>query len=179
MATLSYAGIGARATPRSTCRDMTIMAEWLERKGWHLMTGGADGADTSFAHGACSQRTIFLPWRGYNNHDGGHCHILSSAALSASMEIAAPLHPDWNRCSPTVRKLHARNAAILLGPSLNRPVDAVVCWSPGGRITGGTGMALRIANAYRIPVFNLAVLSPRTVCERLAAIRLEARSPNS
>ena len=34
MATLRYAGIGARATPANVLRDMTVMAEWLARTGW-------------------------------------------------------------------------------------------------------------------------------------------------
>ena len=87
------------------------------------------------------------------------------------MKIAAPLHPAWNRCSPSVRKLHGRNAAILLGKTLDRPVDAVVCWSERGAVTGGTGMAIRIAQAHGIPVFNLGTIAQRAVCERLAAIR--------
>ena len=95
--------------------------------------------------------------------------------MKASMEIAAPLHPAWDRCSPAVRKLHARNAAVLLlGETLDRPVDAVVCWSEGGAVTGGTGMAIRIAEARGIPVLNLGSMSPRSACERLAAIRRAA-----
>ena len=97
--------------------------------------------------------------------------MLSAAALSACMEIAAPLHPAWERCSPAVRKLHARNAAVLLGETLDRPVDAVVAWSAGGRVEGGTGMTIRIAEARGIPVLNLGSMTPRAVCERLAAIR--------
>ena len=46
MATLIYAGIGARATPASVLADMTVMAGWLARTGWHLASGGADGADS-------------------------------------------------------------------------------------------------------------------------------------
>ena len=39
------------------------------RIGWHLATGGADGADTALTGGApAGQRTIWLPWRGYNGH---------------------------------------------------------------------------------------------------------------
>ena len=87
------------------------------------------------------------------------------------MAIAAPLHPAWNRCSPAVRKLHARNVAVLSGGNLDRPVDAVVCWSERGAVTGGTGMAIRIAEARGIPVQNLGSMAPRAVCERLAAIR--------
>ena len=171
MATLRYAGIGARATPADVLRDMTVMAGWLARTGWTLSSGGANGADTAFANGApAGQTTLWLPWRGYNGHRGPDCRVLSAAALEACMAIAAPLHPAWNRCSPAVRKLHARNAAVLLGEMLDRPVDAVVCWSAGGRAEGGTGMAIRIAEARGIPVFNLGSMSPRAVCERLAAI---------
>ena len=91
--------------------------------------------------------------------------------MSACMEIAAGLHPAWDRCSPAVRKLHARNAAVLLGEALDRPVDAVVAFTAEGRIEGGTGMAIRIAGARGIPVFNLGTMTPRAACERLAAIR--------
>ena len=174
MATLTYAGIGARATPASVLADMTVMSGWLARTGWHLSSGGADGADSAFAKGApAGQRTIWLPWRGYNGHQGPDCQVLSSAALSRCMEITAPLHPAWDRCSPAVRKLHARNAAVL-GMTLNRPVDAVIAWSAQGRVEGGTGMAIRIAEAHAIPVFNLGSMSPREACERLDAIHRAA-----
>ena len=171
MATLRYAGIGARATPAAVLADMGVLAEWLARTGWHLSSGGADGADSAFAAGApAGQRTVWLPWRGYNGHRSPDCRVLSAASLAACIEIAAPLHPAWERCSPAVRKLHARNAAVL-GLTLDRPVDAVVCWSERGAVTGGTGMAIRIAEASGIPVLNLGSMAPRAVCERLAAIR--------
>ena len=35
MATLVYAGIGARATPAAVLADMRVIAEWLARTGWH------------------------------------------------------------------------------------------------------------------------------------------------
>ena len=174
MATLVYAGIGARATPAGVLSDMAVIAGWLARTGWNLSTGGAEGADTAFAGGApAGQKTIWLPWRGYNGHRGTDCRVLSPAAVSACMEIAAPLHPAWNRCSPAVRKLHARNAAVL-GVTLDRPVDAVIAWSAEGRAEGGTGMAIRIAETHGIPVLNLGSMSPRAVCEGLAAIRRAA-----
>ncbi len=171
MATLRYAGIGARATPAAVLADMETIAAWLARTGWILSSGGADGADTAFAKGTSpEQRTIWLPWRGYNGLRGPDCRVLSPAVLEACIEIAAPLHPAWDRCSPAVRKLHARNAAVL-GLALDRAVDAVVAFTSEGRVEGGTGMAIRIAEASGIPVLNLGSMSPRAVCERLAAIR--------
>ena len=177
MAELVYAGIGARATPAGVLADMAVMAGWLARTGWNLSSGGADGADAAFAGGApAGQRTVWLPWWGYNGRRAPDCRVLSSAALSSCMAIAAPLHSAWDRCSPAVRKLHARNVAIL-GVTLDRPVDACVCWSERGEAVGGTGMAIRIAEANGIPVFNLGSMSPRTVCERLAEIRHAASAP--
>ena len=178
MTTLRYAGIGARATPAAVLADMMVIAGWLARTGWRLSSGGADGADTAFANGApAGQRTIWLPWRGYNGHRGPDCRVLSAAAMAACTEIAAPLHPAWERCSPAVRKLHARNVAILLGEGLDRTVDAVVAWSERGEAVGGTGMGIRIAEARGIPVLNLGSMTPRAVCERLDAIRRAVPSP--
>ena len=169
---LIYAGIGARATPRAVLDDMTTMADWLARTGWRLASGGADGADTAFAKGApIDRRTLFLPWRGYNGHRAADTRVLSRSVLPACMEIAARLHPAWSRCSDGARKLHARNVLVLLGPALDRPVDAVVAWTPDAAVTGGTGMALRIAAERGIPILNLAAMSPRSACERLLAIR--------
>ena len=80
--------------PAGVLADMTVMAGWLARTGWTLATGGADAADTEFAAGApAGQRTIWLPLRGYNGCRGPDCRVLSPEALSACVEIAAPLHP--------------------------------------------------------------------------------------
>ena len=116
MATLRYAGIGARATPAAVLADMD--RRW--RDGWPGPAGicraaGRTGRIPRSQPGApAGQRTVWLPWRGYNGYRGQDCRMLSAAELSACIEIAAPLHPAWNRCSPAVRKLHARNAAVLL-----------------------------------------------------------------
>ena len=175
-----YAGIGARATPPAVLERMTTMATWLARRGWYLRTGGARGADDAFTSGAPrTRRVIFLPWPRYNGWSGDECRIMSSDRLDALAPIAAALHPAWNRCSPAVRKLHARNAAILLGPDPGRPVPvrAAVCWTEGGRAQGGTGMAIRIAQTHGIPVLDMAVLHPRAVCERLEALRTDPAQP--
>ena len=177
MAKLTYAGIGARNTPPSILTAMTVMAGWLARQGWHLNSGGAAGADSAFAQGApAGQLTLYLPWPGYQGCTGPDCRVLSPSELEPYLAIAARLHPAWDRCSPAVRKLHARNAAIV-GVGLGRPVDAVVAWTPGGTITGGTGMAIRMAMEAGIPVLNLGAMTPRTVCEHLLAIRRSRPSP--
>ena len=161
----TYAGIGARSTPPKVLADMTRIAQWLHRTGWHLNSDGAHGADRAFADGATPDtRTLYLPWPGYNGYSGPDCHLLSPAERTACQGLAAEVHPAWSRCSRRVRALHARNAAIVLGPGLNRPVHGVICWTPRGETVGGTGIAMRMADHADVPVLNLAVYSPRDVC---------------
>ena len=170
---LIYAGIGARATPDPVLAHMTKIANSLAQTGWHLTSGGANGADTAFALGApAGRKTIYLPWPKYNGNVHSDCYTLSPQELSACIDIASRMHPAWDRCSQGVRKLHARNVAILLGPSLAKPVNALVCWTEAGEVIGGTGMALRIAAEYRIPVMNLATISPLEALTDLEAIGL-------
>ena len=161
----TYAGIGARTTPPEVLADMTRIARWLCRTGWHLNSGGADGADQAFADGATpGTRSLYLPWPGYNGHAGPDCRTLSPLERNSAQKLAARLHPAWERCSRGVRALHARNAAIVLGPGLYRPVHGVICFTSRGETIGGTGMAMRIAESAGVPVLNLAVDSPRDVC---------------
>ncbi len=175
MTQLVYAGIGSRATPPSVLEAMTTMAAWLARRGWHLHSGGAAGADSAFAAGVPAQRrTLFLPWPGYRGNAGPDCRTLSAERAARCLAIAAALHPAWHRCSPAARKLHARNAAILLGQDADTPVHAVVAFTPEGALTGGTGMGIRIAHDRGIPVLNLGAMHPRAACERLEEIRAAA-----
>ena len=176
----TYAGIGARKTPPGVLADMTRIAQWLCRTGWHLNSGGASGADRAFAEGASPQtRTLYLPWPGYNGHAGSDCRTLTPSEMESALTLAARVHPAWSKCSRGVRSLHARNAAIVLGSRLENPVGAVVAWSPSGGMVGGTGIALRMAGTAGIPVLNLALQSPREVCLALRELRHSAAAENA
>lgn len=147
----TYAGIGARSTPKDVLELMVEISSQLGELGWTLHSGGADGADSAFEHGA-KEKQIFLPWKGYNFNEVGV--VLDN--LKAWDEVSKHFHAAPEKCSIAVQRLHGRNAYILLGDSLDKPVDMVICWTPRGEITGGTGLALRIAKYCEIPVFNLA-----------------------
>ena len=178
MPQLTYAGIGSRETPPAVLNDMKTMAQWLARQGWHLHSGGADGADTAFAQGAgANRRDIFLPWSSYNQHQSDpRAQTLSPNRQQSALDMAAALHPAWRKCANTARQLHARNVAILLGPNLDTPVNAVICWTRGGELRGGTAMGIRIAHAHNIPVLNLATLSPREACQQLQQLKSQAQT---
>ena len=178
MAPLVYAGVGARRTPEPVLAVMRRMAWYLAEKGWHLNTGGADGADTAFVEGSPALCTVFLPWEGYNGWTGPECVTYTEASLDLFSSIAADHHPAWERCSSTVRKLHARNVAVVFGVRASgiTPSRAVVCWTEDGRVTGGTGLAIRLAESAGIPVFNLASVHPRDVCLAMNRIARAARA---
>ena len=83
--------------------------------------------------------------------------------ISETERIASEVHPAWDRCNEWARGMHSRNCHQILGYDLQSPVDAVICWTPDGRIQGGTATAIRIAMKYDIPVFNLGVSDKKSV----------------
>ncbi len=134
-----YAGIGSRETPSNILSKMHKYAIRLQNNGYTLRSGGASGADTAFEYNI-TNKEIFK---------ADDCTI-------QAMELASQYHPAWDRCNDYVRKLHGRNMMILLGADLQTPVNFVICWTPNGKITGGTGQAMRTAIHYKIRIFNLA-----------------------
>lgn len=147
-----YAGIGSRETPPHIQHVMKDIARILGNVKYILRSGAALGADAAFESGLepSHAREIYLPWGRYNDHPSKF-----RGPTPEALEMAASIHPAWNRCSEGARKLHARNCHIMLGRSLTDPVQFVVCWTPDGQASGGTGQVLRIAARYRIPVYNL------------------------
>lgn len=134
-----YAGIGSRETPPEVLGYMTALALWLGQIGYVLRSGGAQGADLAFEKGAAGKE-IF---KGFDSTEPAE-------------QIAARLHPAWFQVGNYARRLHGRNVNIILGHNLDRPVDFVVCWTPGAADVGGTRTGIVCARERSIPVFNLA-----------------------
>jgi len=158
----TYTGVGSRETPDPVAREMRQIAAALARAGWTLRSGGAPGADTFFEEGARSvpeaRMEIFLPWKGFNGNTSALFGVTPRA-----LEIASQIHPRWDYLSPAAMKLHGRNVYQVLGRTLDRPSQAVICWTKDGATnaaqtssaTGGTGTAIRLASRYGVSVFNL------------------------
>lgn len=157
---LRYAGIGSRETPLHVCKYIrTNLAPKLCKEGWKLLSGGAVGADQAFMENVPpDKREIYVTRR--------------LPGLVDPSIIYAPRLKNWDRALETVEKFHpnpyalkkrgareliARNSYQVLGSSLKDPVDMIVCWTLNGEIRGGTGQALRIAEHYKIPVYNLGL----------------------
>lgn len=139
-----YAGIGARVTPVEVQQEMCRISIALATLGHRLRSGGAQGADNACfigAHYVKGEFEIFTANKAENRPEWkAHASIF---------------HPAWDSLSPYAQLLQARNSPIILGADLGRPVNFVLCWTPRGKIVGGTGQALRIAKAYGVPVFNM------------------------
>jgi hypothetical protein len=131
---------------------MTQVASFLERQGYVLHSGGAEGADTAFEKGvSCpDMKKIFLPWKGFNGNPSP-LYFISKAAV----DLAEQHHAYWHAISPAAKKLMARNVHQVLGEDLDTPVDMVICYTPNGKAEGGTGLAMRIAQHRNIPIINL------------------------
>ena len=152
----SYAGIGSRATPPDILEAMSNLAGHLAGQPWILRSGAAHGADTAFEDG-CKEmngrREIYLPWPSYNGH---HSRFVPK---HQAYGIAQKYHPAWDKLTQGGQKLMARNVHIVLGVYLRDPVKFILCWTPDGKIKGGTGMALRMAEHMEIPIINLGSLT--------------------
>jgi hypothetical protein len=145
-----YTGVGSRRAPPSVEGRFKEIVLRLSELDYVARSGAADGPDT-WVERYAKESQIFLPWKGFSHHPSTLCE----PSLRA-YEIAALVHPAWERLSSPARALHARNAHQVLGLDLKTPSDFVVCWTPGAKIVGGTATAIRIAQRHGIPVFNLA-----------------------
>lgn len=153
-----YTGIGSRETPPHILEEMTLTAQWLERKFTNitLRSGGAGGADLAFEVGT-NNKEIYLPWYKFN----GNTSKLYTPSHEA-FELASKIHPTWNRLTQGAKKLHARNMHQVLGANLNTPSDFLLCYTKGGLGSGGTGQAIRLARVSNIPVFDFGRYKERT-----------------
>jgi hypothetical protein len=156
-----YAGIGSRETPADVLFRMKVYARQLEAFGFILRSGGADGADSAFADAVSPEhQDIYLPWAGFNHKTGivaGYDAHLAQIAERYYPVTTDLRRPTWRDLRQSVKKLHTRNVAQILGHA-SPPVLSlfVLCWTPEAHGGGGTGQAIRVARGYGVPVYDLA-----------------------
>lgn len=152
---MKYAGVGSRETPPHYLKLIREIARRLALNGWILRSGGAVGADTAFEEG-CDQgrgeKEIYLPWR-----VKGRSGIVLNHPKA--LELMVRHHHDPKTLTHSGVKLMKRNGYQVLGPNFDDPVDMVVCYTHAGSGAGGTGQAIRIANAHSITVYDLGARS--------------------
>lgn len=157
-----YVGIGSRETPAHICQLMKRLAARLEKEGWILRSGGANGADSAFERGVfkSQNKEIYLPGPTFNGRSAKNPGYIDATKLESfpkALKTVKLFHPAPGKLSKNGRLLMARNAMQVLGADLNDPSDIVIAWTPEGKLKGGTSQALRIADFHNIPIFNLGL----------------------
>jgi hypothetical protein len=147
-----YTGVGSRTCPQDVCEAMTKIAAILEEREYILRSGAADGADTAFELGVKSHlnKEIYLPWQGFNGHESFLFETRDEA-----FKIVRDIVDHYGSINRASQKLHARNAHQVLGGDLKSPSDFIICWTPQGKLVGGTATAITLARNNSIPIYNL------------------------
>ena len=164
MSAIYYAGIGSRKTPLHILERFKEIGTLLAKEGCILRSGRAVGADSYFERGCRSVMgdcEIYVPWVGFPR-DGelSEYPAISFYELSDIMQERArasvnTYHPAPYRLSAGARLLMARNYFQIYGDSTTaQKTDFIVCYTPDGKASGGTGQALRMAEHENIPIFN-------------------------
>lgn len=165
--TLIVTGIGSRDIDQGASEFLVRLGAKLAGKGCFLRSGGAEGADISFELGWTmagkeDQMEIYLPWKGFGKAKDDASHPVPERdykdVYDEAWEIAEMIHPAWERMNIWGQKLHARNVFQVLGPTLDKRSDVLICIAkPDGRggVTGGTATAWKLAKDSHVPCFNL------------------------
>ena len=159
-----FTGIGSRSTPEALLRFAETLSERLCRLGWGLRSGKAEGADSAFQRGLerCPEEDrrgeIFLPWAGFGKTSGLASTWDRLGARPEAEWLARRLHPAWEQCKESVRKLHTRNVYQVLGEDLGTPSKFVLYCAEEryGVVSGGTATAVNLARALGIPAINIS-----------------------
>lgn len=173
-----YAGVGSRKAPDPVLKVMRDIGSVLSSSGYLLRSGGAVGSDTAFEDGARSSggaTEIFLAGSRMDRQMGQRSPGQSDIHEISPMfdRVTRHLHPAPNALTSYGRRLMNRNGGQVFGRMFDVPADVLVCWTPDGSGSGGTGQAIRIAKTVGIPVVDLGApeFSAMSVDRLLMAIQ--------
>lgn len=170
MSTNKYiTAIGSRKTPEPILDQMENLGAALAALGFIGRSGHADGADYAFEKGFDSNIDIYLPWPSFNRDMAIYGNPKCISMSSKTDELLKIACPHFANLKIGPKKLHARNLHQVLGDDLANPIPsiAVVAWTEGGELVGGTATAIRLANHFNIPVFNFATTDYDTILSEI------------
>ena len=154
----SYAGIGDSKTPDHVQSEMRDIAIELNKKNYILRTSGVSIPDSCFEEHS-DDTEIYLPWKDFNNSTSKIYKYPKECRTIAAIFN----NRHWENLSFSVQAMLVRNVCIILGQDLKSPIHFLICWTPDGienisektSRTGFISHPISIANAAKIPVFNL------------------------
>ncbi|EPX83973.1 hypothetical protein Salmuc_01748 [Salipiger mucosus DSM 16094] len=132
------------------CETMIEIGRLMAEADWVLQSGGAERADEAFEKGcdlAGGQKRIFLHKEGARGNRSPHFNIPAEY-----FSIASRYRRNWDKFSENSQRLLARNVLQVLGypgddvgHPPDDPVKAIICYTEGGKLKGGTSLALQLA----------------------------------
>lgn len=158
-----YCGVGSRETDEAGEILITDLTKLLNYNGYTLSTGDAPkGADLMFWSAIKTGKFRFGPF-GRKPKPNTIVVPPTNPVYDQARKIASIVHPAWNFLPEPYRELHARNVFQVMGKEISEPVEFLICWTPDGaeranqttKKTGGTGTAIKVADRFGVPVFNL------------------------
>jgi hypothetical protein len=159
----SYAGIGSRDITDSEKELIGEIGKHLLNSGYFCYSGNADGSDITFQESAGKNCVVWLPWAGFNKkgYDVSKASYWYDKGKSQLGEKHLHLHPVYEKLTHGAKLMMRRNAHQVLGDADKGfpRVEFVICCSNYTHdrkgVWGGTGHAIRIAEKYNIPWFNI------------------------
>jgi hypothetical protein len=159
--------VGSREAPQAACEFMAQQSLLLRANDIIVRTGDASrGIDDSVVN-SCNYYMATHPDEMVMMATGTNLEVYTandSVNDAVAHTMASKYHPVWNNLTEYAKLLHARNCYQVAGLNLNRPSNALLCWTPDGIThhkkrsvkTGGTGTAISVASEeFDIPVFNI------------------------
>ena len=134
---------------------MERVAATLAERRWICRSGHAQGADQAFERGAGHRAEVYLPWPRFEQAAPLIARTVVDSPTAEAIELSGRFHPAWESLKRGAKMLHGRNAHQVLGLYLDAPASMVLCWTEGGLGGGGTGQAIRIAEAHGVPVYDM------------------------
>ncbi len=164
------AGIGSKETPEEVCSEMNVIGAWCKEHHITIRSGHAPGADQAFetAEEYC---VAYIPWLGFEKAFVSNATLVLYQRNQATVDLARKYHPKYDYLSFGTKKLMERNIWQVLGEDLKTPAKAIVCWTKGAKLVGGTSQALRVAKDYNIPVINMALEEYNTAESVVAVLK--------
>jgi hypothetical protein len=157
-----FTGVGSRSAPPDVMRIMYDYARLTKRRG---RTGGAAGIDTAVEQGN-HDPVVYLPWAPTGKRNTGIWQYTKQQNDFAD-SILDEVFPYTLR-KQTTRALFRRNVWQVIGLCDRvkdaQPSDVVVCYTADGctcegdyniETTGGTGIAILVADMFHVPVMNI------------------------
>src|SRR3990167_3476548 len=147
--------IGSRKTPSQILTEMIKIGSFCKEHEIIVRSGHAEGADWAFEKGAQQLCIAYIPWESFNREWKSQAKKVCIDMDDKVRDIVKRYHPAPDKLSSGAWKLMTRTCYQVLGPFLDDPSNAIICWTADGLENGGTSQALRIARAYNIPIFNM------------------------